>query len=161
MMRLRTILHPTDFSECSQAALELAGALAHDYCAKLVILHVTPTPLPVTTAGLVETIVPLDLGRLRQKLKGVRPSQADVRVQHMLVEGEPVGEEILRVAERSKCEMITMGTHGRRALRRLVLGSIAEGVSRRAPCPVLTTRNFQKNVHSKRSVKSVSAPSVR
>jgi len=139
MMRLRTILDPTDFSECSKAALEMAGALAHDYGAKLVILHVVSRPNPTTEAVFAEALLPQDWEPLRKLLHEVRPSQSGVAVQHILIEGNPV-EEILHAAEQSGCDLIVMGTHGRRGVSRLLMGSVAENVSRRATCAVVTTR---------------------
>ena len=57
----------------------------------------------------------------------------------MLMEGEP-GEAILRTATERHCDLIVMGTHGRTGLDRIIKGSVAEHVLRRAPCPVLTVK---------------------
>ena len=64
---------------------------------------------------------------------------ASVPVIHVLETGQPV-EEILRVAKESHVDLIIMGTHGRRGLKRMLLGSVAERVMREAPCPVLTVK---------------------
>ena len=55
------------------------------------------------------------------------------------MEGDPV-DMILRAAEETHSDVIVMGTHGRTALARLLLGSVAESVLRKAPCPVLTAK---------------------
>jgi nucleotide-binding universal stress UspA family protein len=62
-----------------------------------------------------------------------------VRVEHRLVAGDP-GAEILRAAREEPCDLIVMGTHGRTGLGRVLLGSVAEQVVRRAPCPALTVK---------------------
>ena len=82
-------------------------------------------PVPDTSAG------------ERAELDGI--DIPGVRVTRVMSEGEAVGE-ILRVAEDHHADMIVMGTHGRRGLTRLVMGSVAELVVRRANCPVLTVR---------------------
>jgi nucleotide-binding universal stress UspA family protein len=67
-------------------------------------------------------------------LKEAVPVQVNVAV------GTPA-EEILRVAREEKVDLIVMGTHGRTGLRHLLLGSVAEEVTRHAPCPVFTVRS--------------------
>jgi universal stress protein A len=127
MLPIQTILHPTDFSPHSEAALLLAGALARDYGARLVLLHVhapehgygepyLPPPDPVATRRALT-------GRLARML----PDDPAVRAEHLLAEGDPVWE-ILRAAGEVKADLIVMGTHGRSGLGRVVLGSVAEDV---------------------------------
>jgi nucleotide-binding universal stress UspA family protein len=69
----------------------------------------------------------------------MRPSDPKVRVRYLLVEGNPAAE-ILSAAREGNCDLIVMGTHGRTGLNRLLMGSVAEEVVRKAPCPVLTVR---------------------
>jgi nucleotide-binding universal stress UspA family protein len=64
-----------------------------------------------------------------------------------LEEGDPV-TQILRIAGEENCELIVMGIHGRTGLGRLLMGSVAEQVVRRAPCPVLTVKMPQRGVRS-------------
>src|SRR5262249_59188485 len=73
------------------------------------------------------------------RLERRRPPDPPVPVEYLVREGDPVAE-ILRAARARDCDLIVMGTHGRTGLRRLLLGSVAEGVMRKAPCPVLTAR---------------------
>jgi nucleotide-binding universal stress UspA family protein len=61
-------------------------------------------------------------------------------VESQVMEGDPV-DMILRGAEEMHSDVIIMGTHGRTALTRLLLGSVAESVIRKAPCPVLTAKH--------------------
>ncbi len=67
----------------------------------------------------------------------MKPSDPETRVQHILAEGNPA-TAILSAARETNCDLIVMGTHGRTALNRLLMGSVAEEVVRKAPCLVLT-----------------------
>jgi nucleotide-binding universal stress UspA family protein len=140
MLPLRTILYPTDFSEPSRYAFELAHALARDYGARLVVLHVGLPPVIAYGEG----VLPLDLDayvlEANAKLRQIKSDDPAVTVEHCLVmERDPV-PEILRAAEAMHCELIVMGTHGRTGLRRMLMGSVAEAVLRKARCPVLTVK---------------------
>src|SRR5262245_44784958 len=139
MLPIHTILHPTDFSKQSAFAFQLACSLARDYGTDLHVLHVASPPI-TPYAGGVLPVAPEDLEQeLRQKLHGLRAPDAKVHVQHHLWEGQPV-EQILHLAEEIRCDLIVMGTHGRKGVGRVLLGSVAEKVVRRAPCPVVTVR---------------------
>lgn len=139
MIPIKTILHPTDFSEYSAHAFHLACALARDYEAKLVVLHVMP---PVVLAPL-EIPLPAEYDdsktKARERLFQVAPLDPKVRMEHLLAQGDTV-KEILHAAKENQCDLIFMGTHGRTGLGRVVLGSVAEQVMRKAPCPVLSVK---------------------
>jgi nucleotide-binding universal stress UspA family protein len=136
MLPVRTILHPTDFSPNSQYALHVAAALARDYDAELIVMHVHAIPVALYgEAG----VAPVPDTRASEAAELESIDIPGVRVTHVMTEGEPVGE-ILRVADERHADLIVMGTHGRRGLTRLVMGSVAELVVRRATCPVLTVR---------------------
>jgi nucleotide-binding universal stress UspA family protein len=140
MLPIHTILHPTDFSTNSNCALQVAGALARDYGAELIVLHVAP--MPTAIYGIGEGVVPPRTEwdqELREELDQIHVADATVHLSHRLEEGDPVSE-ILRVAEETHADMIVLGTHGRRGMQRLLMGSVAELVVRRAKCPVLTVR---------------------
>jgi len=140
MIPAQTILHPTDFSDSAMAAFRLACTLAKDWKSHVVILHVYP---PVTALYTGEGIVPPAATPSRetlwQRLQEIRPSDAGVHVEYLLVEGSEV-TEIIRTAQAKKADLIVMGTHGRTGLGRILLGSVAEYVLRQSPCPVLTVR---------------------
>src|SRR5262245_28249936 len=112
MLPIYTILHPTDFSPRSECAFQLACALARDYGARLVLLHVRPLPLPVySDFGPVFPGEPADTEeRLRDRLFGLWPAADTVPVEHRLVAGDPA-EVILRTARESMCDLVVMGTH--------------------------------------------------
>jgi nucleotide-binding universal stress UspA family protein len=137
MLPVKTILHPTDFSEPSEAAFRLACALARDHNSRLVVLHVVPPP---ESHG--EVIARRQGGGYHEDLwrllEGLRPVYASVTVERRLEDGAPA-ETIVNVAREEGADLIVLGTQGRTGLGRLLLGSVAEHVVRRAPCPVLTT----------------------
>lgn len=139
MLAIRRILHPTDFSDSSQTAFELACALARDYDAELVVCHVEPWPAVPVVEGIALDLPVEDPDADVSRLADVRPEDPAVRVVRRLRRGEPAAE-ILTVAADVAADLIVMGTHGRGGLSRLVLGSVAESVMRKAPCPVLTAR---------------------
>jgi nucleotide-binding universal stress UspA family protein len=81
----------------------------------------------------------VDLEPLRERLQQLRPRDPKVPVEHRLVQGD-AATEMLQVAEETKCDVIVLGTHGRTGLGRLLMGSVAEQVLRKAPCPVVTVK---------------------
>jgi len=142
MFQPRLILHPTDFSECSTYAFRIAADLARQNHASLLVLHVVETlgPGNVTFGEAATQLEPENYQRrLQQDLQRNVPEVPGISMRHLLAEGDPA-KEIERLAREQSCDLIVMGTHGRTGLNRLLIGSIAEQVIRRAPCPVLVTK---------------------
>ena len=136
MLDVHTILHPSDLSETSKAAFRLACALARDYGADLIVLHVYP--LPVNGADAVDRDRSNDMETdLLDALQKLTPHDPSIRITYRVEEGKPT-EVIVGAAQ--GCDLIVMGTHGRGGLTRAIMGSVAEHVLREAPCPVLTVR---------------------
>jgi nucleotide-binding universal stress UspA family protein len=138
MLPLRTILHPTDFSERSANALQLGCALARDYGARLIIVHVAAPPVAVYGEAVLIPESTAYLKPLQRQLVQL-PVPDGVRVERRFEEGD-VADQILRVATETPADLIVMGTHGRTGLGRLLMGNVAERVVRRATCPVLTVK---------------------
>jgi nucleotide-binding universal stress UspA family protein len=157
MLPIRTILHPTDFSSYSDHAFRLACSLARDYGARLVLVHVAELPLIVAGEGVLLVPPVTDLEPLQQRLELVRPEDAAIAVEHRLVQGDPP-TEILTLAEQLHCDLIVLGTHGRTGLGRLLMGSVAEQVVRRAPCPVLTVKTPVVRPGEKAGEKTAATP---
>ena len=141
----RRILWPTDFSELAKGALPHAVGLAADAGAELVMLHVVTPPPPYSMpeiAGEVWTemlqkqraAAEKELHGLAEQVKG-----PNIQIRTVLAEGAPF-DQILRTAERLRCDVIVIATHGHTGLAHAIIGSVAENVVRRAPCPVLTVR---------------------
>jgi len=147
MMTLHKILVPVDFSPCSEAALHHAAALAERFDAHIDVLHVWEAPKVVT----MELVIPhpdsehvlAELAHkhaeqaMQQFLRGFE--KEPVLAKGRLETGDPC-ETILRIASAEGYDCIVMGTHGRHGLLHLLMGSVAEKVVRRSPCPVLTIR---------------------
>jgi len=140
MLPIKTILHPTDFSEQSEQAFRVACAVARDYGARVVVTHAVV--LPMHAYRELGPLVPepaLMEDEVRQSLQALRPPDPVVAIEHRVCKGD-AATEIVALAEDLKADLIVMGTHGRTGLKRLALGSVAEAVLRRAPCPVLTVK---------------------
>lgn len=143
MFTLNTILYPSDFSKPSEYALQLACAIARDHKARVVILHVSPIP-PAFVGG--ELMLPVPSADYKEQiwesfreLQATEPRIRELRVETKVVEGDPA-YEIVSAAKEIGADLVVMGTHGRTGLGRLIMGSVAEQVLRKAPCPVLTVR---------------------
>jgi nucleotide-binding universal stress UspA family protein len=146
-MNLRTILYPTDFSEPSHAALHYAVQLAHDYGARLIVLHAVETlgPENVTYGEAVSQPQPASYRqRLWEDLHRIQAPDSQVPVEYVLSEDEPV-TAILHTAATNECDLIVLGSHGRHGLWRLLGGSVAERVVREAACPVLVVKRASPN----------------
>jgi nucleotide-binding universal stress UspA family protein len=136
----RNILVPTDFGPTSENAQNLAAELARKFGGTLTLVHVYEVPSsPYPDAPFpAECIAPIERAateELARALSSLRRRSAGAT--SVLRQGVP-WEEILRVATDVGAELIVMGTHGRRALRNGLLGSVAERVVRMAGIPVLT-----------------------
>jgi nucleotide-binding universal stress UspA family protein len=136
-MKAKKILFPTDFSTCSDAGLEQATILARDAGAKLMIVHVEEPATAYTGGEMYYGAIEPDNSALVDMLHAVVPTDPKVPFEHRMLTGDPAAE-IVRFAEEARCELIVMGTHGRTGFTRLLMGSVAEAVVRRATCPVVT-----------------------
>jgi nucleotide-binding universal stress UspA family protein len=139
------ILVPVDLMEGSRAIIDYAVQLARPFNASLEVMHAWEPPQYVAPDLLVaapgwnpQSLEKTALDAARKELETlVRSLQSPVPVTQRLEVGEP-GAAVLRVAEVGGFDLIIMGTHGRRGLPRLLLGSVAQKVIARAHCPVLT-----------------------
>jgi nucleotide-binding universal stress UspA family protein len=138
-MNAHKILYPTDFSAMGQAALDMATALARDRGAKLLIVHVEEPPVAYGGGELYYGTEEPDREELQRMLVEVTPLDASVACEHRLLVGSPAGA-IVQLAEKEDVDMIVMPTHGRTGLLRLLMGSVAEEVVRKAKCPVVTVK---------------------
>jgi nucleotide-binding universal stress UspA family protein len=142
MIPFQTILHPTDFSPAAEQAFPVACSLARDHNARLIVLHSVP-PASFDFGELAPHECPEGYARRLwqdvRRLTHADPRLRDLDIESELVDGDPV-RMILAKAEEFHCDLIVMGTHGRTGLSRLLVGSVAEAVMRKAPCPVLTVK---------------------
>jgi nucleotide-binding universal stress UspA family protein len=139
MIDLKRILVPTDFSPTSAAALSYGIALARAFDAKLLLLHVPEHPGVAAEAeypiGIYETMKNAANQRLGELLTRDQTLELDHEFA-MRIGDAP--DEIVRFAAERDIDLIVMGTHGREGVARVLMGSVAETVVRRANCPVLT-----------------------
>ena len=143
MIVMKHILLPTDFSEPSLRATQYAVDLAKRFVATLHVLHVIEDPViyvpmfesfPLPSREEFETYAQTRLENW------ILPDDAEaIDVETQWVHGRPF-VEIIRAAREQPIDLIVLGTHGRSAPAQLLLGSVAEKVVRKAPCPVLTVR---------------------
>lgn len=138
-MNTPKILFPTDFSTAAQTALELATSLARDRGAKLIIAHVEEPPMAYGGGELYYGIEMPDRKQLEKMLSEVVPTDPAVGYEHRLVIGSPA-TAIVYLAEKENADLIVMPTHGRTGVLRVLMGSVAEEVVRKAKCPVLTVK---------------------
>jgi len=142
------VLAATDLSAASLPAVAEAAGIARRHGARLSVLHAVDAGLSLAAyvalerggpplAGLEET------GRRAREAAARSLSETLARLEveaETLVEDGPAAPAILRAADRLGAELLVVGTHGRTALERLALGSVAETVVRGAACPVLVVR---------------------
>lgn len=152
MIGLKRVLVPTDFSQTSSAALQYGVELAATFGASLHVLHVITEPLHATWAcyapgasflGVVERFK----SDAREHLEFLVPAEdvAAGRVVLATAWGDAT-DQILKYASEHDVDLIVCGTHGRQGWDHIALGSVAETVVRRAPCPVLTVRHPERPI---------------
>ncbi len=143
MINLKKILCPIDYSDCSKEALKYAVSFAMKDEAKLYLLHVIDTHRFDEYLDKIVGQINVDeiIKQLKTRLLACIPEEIrnDMKIEASVVQGIPFAE-IISVAKKNKIDMIVMGTHGRTGIVHILIGSVAEKVVRKAPCPVLTVR---------------------
>ena len=148
-INVKRILCPVDFSESSDHACRYAVAFASSFNSELTLLHVVAPPIaalpgdhlvPDMMQADIEAIAEASRNRLAQQVGDFEQEGLDV--QSKVVSGIPF-LEVIRFSKEWDADLIIMGTHGRAGLQHLLIGSVAERVVRKAPCPVLTVKHPQ------------------
>lgn len=145
-MKVTKILMPTDFSDCAEGALDYAVLFAMRFRAELHLLHVTVLGDELPRGGMdfpnlselhiqQAEITCTELDRLV-----VKRQTADLKILQVHRRALAAGPAIAAYAAEEDIDLIVLGTHGHRGLRRLLLGSVANEVIRTAGCPVMTMR---------------------
>jgi nucleotide-binding universal stress UspA family protein len=150
-MQIRSILLPTDFSECGNYALSYATSLARRFGASIICLHVIETMVP--TVGYSGMAEPLPIADITEQLEDSAERElprlaecdecAGLEVEELIVHGE-ASSEIVRVAREREVDLVVISSHGRTGLGRMLFGSTAEAVVRHASCPVLVVKPPQE-----------------
>jgi universal stress protein A len=138
----KNVLVATDFSDCAEYALDYACEIAADLGATVHLVNALGAMLPELSIALsdhmIETMRVEHFAALEQLAAAHR---ARVPIGRIIVEAGDARDAILAAARVVSADLIVMGTHGRRGIPRVLLGSVAEAVLRRSPCPVLTVRH--------------------
>lgn len=144
MIEIRHILCPIDFSDYSRRSLDHAIAIARWYESTVTVLHVlSPIPVAAFSPGpvILEPMVftHVDREQLLAETKAFAESEAarGITIDAGVRTGTPAAE-IVEEATRIQADLLVIGTHGRSGFERLLLGSVAEKVLRKASCPVMT-----------------------
>ncbi len=150
-MNIRSILVPTDFSECGNYALSYAASLARTFGASLICVHVIEPMVP--TVGYSGMSEPLPLADISDQLEDSAERElpklaqceecAGLELEELIVHGE-AASEIVRVAKEKSVDLIVVSSHGRTGLGRILFGSTAEAIVRHAQCPVLVVKPSQE-----------------
>lgn len=148
---LRAILVTSDFSELAREAYRWAVSLARSSGARVVLAHVLEEEIVAAMPPFPSGVQPdvLDLSRFREESRKAAAGALEtvaaelrregVAVETVLRSGRPF-VEIVRLAREIPADLVVMGTHGRSGLRHALIGSVAERVVRKSPCPVLTVK---------------------
>lgn len=146
-IQIKKILCPVDFSESSDHAMRYALAFSETYQAELIFVHVMdyatldmpdyPSVIEFS-ANIIEQMKEIFEKRL-EELTEIEKKEYE-NISSRLVSGTPF-YEIINLAKEEKVDLIVIGTHGRTGLAHVLMGSVAEKVVRKAPCPVLTVKH--------------------
>ena len=150
MINIKKILVPTDFSNCAVQALSQAINLAKQYRAELHLLHVNT--LFEDNPEIFDNISGLNKLNnnieefIREKINNLANNDSldDLNIIKVYERGISAAPKILEYSHKNRINLIVMGTHGRRGLEHLFLGSVAEEVVRLSSCPVLTVKRIEK-----------------
>ena len=151
-MEIRSILFPTDFSECANFALSYATSFARQASASIICVHVIEPVVP--TVGYTGMAEPLPIADISDQLADSAERElpkiaecdecAGLLVEEVIAHGD-AASEIVRVAGERGVDLIVISSHGRTGLGRMLFGSTAESVVRHAPCPVLVVKPPQSD----------------
>lgn len=150
-MKIEKILVPVDFSSCAKAALARALLFAERFDAEVRVIHIWDTPHFIRpdlmvwmegASGDRQSIWNMVRESAAKEMEAFLSDLSDEQRARITtkVDGGDVVELLLEEAEKGEYDLIVAGTHGRTGVAHLMLGSVAERVVRRAPCPVLTVR---------------------
>jgi nucleotide-binding universal stress UspA family protein len=151
MKAFKNILFPMDFSKCSEAVFPWALQMAKKFDAKLHILFVARDILYLTAVDVMPDFLMNAVAEIsrsaEEKLEAFCEKElADFpNYEAKVVIGDP-GEEILKYADERVIDLIVMGTHGRKGIDRVLMGSVADLVIKNASVPVMTVNPFRPKV---------------
>ena len=165
MIALKQILVATDFSEPARVAVNYGQDLARAYDATLHVIHVLEE-----MRGLYGADVGFALADVARNIEAsvqrdldaaiVRDEDDPLKVVATVQRGSNVAHAITEYAKANAIDLVIVGTHGRSAVSRFLMGSVAERVVRSAPCPVLTVRAHERDFVDVRAEQGSREPSL-
>ena len=142
MISIKRILVPTDFSDQGRKALAYGVAFADQFGAAVDLMHGIEPPTGGARAGYISKDELRKSAENHMEALHSEWEEYAFPVSKVIVDGYPF-VEIVKQARESDADLIVIGTHGRGAIAHMLLGSVAERVVRKAPCPVLTVRDSE------------------
>ncbi len=150
MFAPKRILVPTDFSSYSDIALRYAVDIARQYRATVFLLHVIDSNVQqcavdyclsdAVMKGIEEESMTRSKDMLQQQITRVLGNAPDVEITPYLQQGVPY-DEIIKEQGEKNIDLIVISSHGRTGIRKMLIGSVAEKITRGAPCPVMLVRS--------------------
>ena len=150
MIALKNVLVATDFSEPSAVALDYGRDLARSYSATLHVIHVIENRLalhgPEIGFAYAEIERNIEAG-VRRDLEAALTADdyQMLNARTVILRASNVSHSITGYAKDNAIDLIVVGTHGRGAIQRFLIGSVADRIMRTAPCPVLTVRTDERD----------------
>ena len=138
MVGFKDILVAIDFDELTETTLNYARSIARKFDARLHVLHVTDNTFLKPMAMDPHTVESSTSNKVNHRLTDA--DRRDLRAIPVVRTSDKPADAIVQYAGEHKIDLIVMGTHGRKAVAHLLIGSVAERVVRMAPCPVMTVR---------------------
>jgi nucleotide-binding universal stress UspA family protein len=157
-MNIDNILLAADFSPASQAALQYAAVIAKRCNARVFVAHVIPesafadVPKEILAEARARTVADL-----KARLEQLQYALKDLQLQFILEEGH-VADTLLALTKSKSIDLVVVGTRGHRRIQRMLLGSIAEKLSRQSRCPVLVVPEDAVSYDSKVTVRTILCP---
>jgi len=137
-VRFNNILYATDFSTASQMALSYALPLARKYSSRIFVVHVeSPTLIPAASPGRTSPSGTESDREIMQFMAGLKPQLKEVPHEFIIRRGD-IWKELAAIIEEKAISLVVIGTHGRSGATKVIMGSVAEEIFRKSPCPVLT-----------------------
>ena len=147
---IRRILCSIDLEHGTQEVVRTAAALTQAFHASLILLYVVDSPLLTLTAGSGPLKLPEDEAEAVERATVRLQAQAQLRelaeglhipAEVLVLEGPPVAGRILEAIERLRPDLLVVGSHGRRGIRRLLVGSVCDKLVHASPVPVMVVKN--------------------
>ena len=150
MIALKNILVATDFSEPSVVALDDGRDLARSYSAALHVIHVIENRLALHRPEIGVAYAEIERhieAAVRRDLDAALTADdhQTLNPRTVILRASNVSHSITEYAKDNAIDLIVVGTHGRGAIQRFLIGSVADRVMRTAPCPVLTVRTDERD----------------